>query len=555
MLPLTRLVPFAVCALLVTGCGGPALNPKDPTVSPLRNHVIEVDERGVPVDPLDPRSEHYSDATRYARYQQRLDEVFSHMRDWHRTHVADGKRKILVFVHGGMTSRKEALNTAYARYRDILNAGYYPIFIDWESDIVSSYPEHLFRVRQGRMVDPVWGAITSPLYAFADLGRAVTRAPTVWLDAGVHSYNRDSADFDAWVHHKPEWRWLHNVEESEVVKLTDALLKDYDANPGTAIPVSIGGVGGVSADSDYRSVTGVLLTPAKAFFAPVIDHAGQPGWENMSRRTLVMFDGPTLEEIRGANQPGSRKRKRSTTGPAATAPTAPTTRPDRLTRTLKHDDGAMQVLLDRLRRELEEDAKAPADPDHPYEITLVGHSMGAMVLNEWLRRSDDIDYANVVYMAAACSVRSFRDKALPYLLHHRDAQFYNLSLHPANDIRERNAADLIIRGSLLVWLDDFLAQPQTPIDRTLGRWDNLVEAVWVIPTESEVPGLRRRLHFKAFGVNYSDAYVTMNPQKHGQFSSQPFWDPDFWKPQHTSTPKESKESIKAQAEKLRQQAK
>src|SRR5205807_7605742 len=112
-------------------------------------------------------------------------------------------------------------------------------------------------------------------------------------------------------------------------------------------------------------------------------------------------------------------------------------------------------LMKRLKRE--------DDAGH-YQITLVGHSMGAIVLNELVRRSttEGVHYDNIVYMAAACSVRDFQRSVVPYMQRHTTTNFYNLCLHPVNEVRERHAADLVPRGSLLVWIDDMYSNPYTP---------------------------------------------------------------------------------------------
>jgi hypothetical protein len=98
------------------------------------------------------------------------------------------------------------------------------------------------------------------------------------------------------------------------------------------------------------------------------------------------------------------------------------------------------------------------------------------------------------------------------------------------DLRERQRAyDLPPRGSLLVWLDDFLNDPQTPLDRTLGRWDNLVSTTELIPQ-----GVRGQIAFKAFASSpYGEGPAPLGspeygPQAHGQFRCQAYWNPEFW---------------------------
>ena len=160
--------------------------------------------------------------------------------------------------------------------------------------------------------------------------------------------------------------------------------------------------------------------------------------------------------------------------------------------------------------------------------------MGTIVLNEWLRRdlleSKHVTYSNIVYMAGACSIRDFSRSVVPYLLQHQQTQFYNLMLHPLAELRERHRGyDLPPRGSLLVWLDSFLADPQTPLDRTLGRWDNIIPATEVIPES-----IRGQVTLKAFALApYDDpspptGQSDYGPQEHGQFRGRPYWCKEFW---------------------------
>ena len=113
----------------------------------------------------------------------------------------------------------------------------------------------------------------------------------------------------------------------------------------------------------------------------------------------------------------------------------------------------------------------------------------------------------------------------------QETQFYDLCLHPTAELIETNAADIPPRGSLLVWIDDFLEEPATPLDRTLGRWENLVQVPYVIP-----PKLRGRFSIKAFSLLRHGTSCLEGgdpqPQQHGDFSQAPYWDPLFWQPAH-----------------------
>src|SRR5439155_10604915 len=182
------------------------------------------------------------------------------------------------------------------------------------------------------------------------------------------------------------------------------------------------------------------------------------------------------------------------------------------------------------------------------EVTLVGHSMGTIILNRVVRDSE-INFANIVYMGAACSVEDFSHSVLPFMEQHRDTQFFTLSLHPVAEAGEWYPwlADLPPRGSLLIWIDNFLSNPVTEQERTMGRWRNLFRS-----DSTGEPIIRRlyaeggadlqnRLHFQAFSVGFGDKLRKMkfqwnedplrrdalercdNPLSHGELSEVPYW--------------------------------
>jgi len=148
--------------------------------------------------------------------------------------------------------------------------------------------------------------------------------------------------------------------------------------------------------------------------------------------------------------------------------------------------------------------------------------MGTIVANEIIRTHPELPYANIVYMGAACSVSDFEKTMVPYLQKSTNAQFYNLTLHPIAEAREAQwfLLDIPPRGSLLEWIDNFLASPRTIPERTLGKWENVISTSVLIPKE-----IAGRVHIKAFDVG---AGKTDNPEKHGAFSEQDFWKEEYW---------------------------
>jgi hypothetical protein len=197
----------------------------------------------------------------------------------------------------------------------------------------------------------------------------------------------------------------------------------------------------------------------------------------------------------------------------------------------------------------------------------MGHSMGAIVLNEIIRRyGEDLPISNIVYLAAACSIRDYQDTVWPYLksrqrenqqemflksklvaqwthcasddttcasgnpprdFYQRRPQVFHLMLHPQAEAQDNipkiwSILNPFPRGSLLVWLDGFLMNPATPLDLTLGRFTNLMRTADFTPKT-----LRSQISFTVF-KNGEESYT---PQHHEGFAEDiKLWNPDCWKP-------------------------
>jgi pimeloyl-ACP methyl ester carboxylesterase len=159
------------------------------------------------------------------------------------------------------------------------------------------------------------------------------------------------------------------------------------------------------------------------------------------------------------------------------------------------------------------------DPNHEFRVTLIGHSMGAIVLNELIRTYDQIEYDDIVYMGAAASIRDLIRVVVPYLQRHPSARFYNLMLHPRIEAWELTWHGMVPSGSLLEWVDEMYEPPKTMLDRTLGKWRNLRLAKHLLDLDSQ-----KQMVFKVFGGNAD------KPRMHGEFNDADtcFWNPWFW---------------------------
>ncbi len=377
-------------------------------------------------------------------------------------------------MHGGLNSYSVSLGRVNEDTPRITATNYYPLFINWDSGLINSYLEHLWLVRQGE-VHPVWGPLTSPLYLIADLGRAVTRAPVVW-------YYQVTSDLTTVARYESPHIWTTNRLKAAATNSS----KEDDR-----LKLWIGGDVRSGAGKFWRGTSYVITFPLKLVTAPLIDAMGKSAWDNMSRRTQTMFRTP--EEYTSPDSTNAIHTARKRAGEPA-----------------RGDVARLMQALDELT--------VTNDPGH-YSITLIGHSMGTIVANERiLREHPDMPYTeHIVYMAAACTVCDFAQSVVPCLEHHAtNAHFFNLTLHPIAEAEEAQwfVLDITPRGTLLEWIDNFLSEPRTVPERTLGEWNNIVATTALIPSD-----VASRMRIKAFPVGPKDRVPPNTPRVHGGFNA------------------------------------
>ena len=195
-------------------------------------------------------------------------------------------------------------------------------------------------------------------------------------------------------------------------------------------------------------------------------------------------------------------------------------------------------------------------------FTVVGHSMGTMVINEMLRRQDSVSadvglkiagkdlpargaesfptFDHIVYMAAACTVRDYESSVFPYLRENPGTNMHHLTLHPKAENEEIEAYDFGPRGSLLKWIDEYYTNPATIQDRTAGSFVNLMLSIDGTP-----PDLDEQVFVRMFPagraaieaaradlppVTYDGHDYVDFPQSHADFTHAAFWRKSFWWP-------------------------
>ena len=480
---------IALWLTLLTGCSS---IPQVPT-----EHIVMFSGRGNPVDPTGnigcadkpaPCNGSHFWLTEYPEmkrglYDDYLSKLFAAMkRD---APVVGSKRRLLIFIHGGLNTQVGTIERAADLHKSIKEAGYFPIFVNWQSSLFSSYLDHLLYIRQGQDLG-VLGMPLAPFYLLTDVARSVARAPVVWL-------------FQIW-NDIQSWKMVTGPSETDAGRIAPDVEKEGI--------IDLQWEKGDDRDNTEMTLSAFswfVTAPTKLLTAPFIDAFGKSAWDIMLRRTDLLYhtDGEFSTESnvvkQARNEPGYQH---------------------------VQADGGLSVFMRQLQAEIARNGGTNA-----WDITLVGHSMGTIVLNHMVRDfgtspSGTMPFNQIVYMAAAATVKDYEDSIFPYLAKNHAAHFYHLTLHAIAEIRDRwepiRYVDLPPRGSLLVWVDEFLANPGTLHDRTVGRFTNLTVALHDTPEE-----LRRRIHIKEFKVGAS--VKGTNPQKHGDFTDPfIFWKQECW---------------------------
>jgi len=224
------------------------------------------------------------------------------------------------------------------------------------------------------------------------------------------------------------------------------------------------------------------LYPIRVVTLPFIQGYGTATWDMLKRRDELVFAPPGSLRQRDFQRYGNQ--------------------------------GAGRTLIQALEGRVPEKGKWRRSDGTvvPLEIILVGHSMGALVLDRLLQAAPNLSVNQIIYLAAASSLEDFDRVSLPYLKAHPETRFWSFSLSDKDETREKYALDLIERGSLLVWIDNFFERVNTPLQRRLGRYRNYARyysgTIQILPQD-----LRSRIcMFQHEGI--PDA-----PRQHAEFNN------------------------------------
>jgi hypothetical protein len=433
--------------------------------------------------------------------------------------------EIIIYIHGGLNNIDSAIaKSALLTDTVALNHQYF-IGICWNSNLMPNYGEHLLGIREG-LHQGRKAILTSPAMLIADIGGAVARLP---LNAASFLYQDIyTANPRAFTRRRLAERRYNQIRNSaKTMKLERLIVADAkDERPLSER---------VLADFGRWLVTYPVKLPSTFF----LDVLGVQPWKNMVRRTRTMFERES-EFIPQLDFDDAKDLATYVSRQPDGKPVTASQLLDQLNYTGRK--GAMWHFCNYLVK------GAAATPGFsPPTITLIGHSMGAIVGCEMLQRFHALPIQNVVFEAAACSVSDFKTKAIPYLeeqnlraematrqdnysSHIVKTQFYNLCLHDDAENSEKNPGELDLsqRGSLLTWVDTLYQSPESENDRTFGRWVNAILATDDFPSD-----ILDRVTIKEFGRNrrrslhsnvppyteVADAGARIaEPTKHGQMT-------------------------------------
>jgi pimeloyl-ACP methyl ester carboxylesterase len=549
---------------------------------PLQPHEVSVMQHAVFIDtdgrPLSPSTTHRAHPTPGKIVEKSGDSVIVKPDTIYERYIgnimagirADSLRRrkaprLLLRIHGGLNTLNSSLDATMKMTDAIMldsATNYYPLFINWESGLVSAYGEHLLSLRQGRShsLKSGWAA-AAPLYLAADLGAGVARVPlTVLKQFGLARKNgfRNDQGERLCGHPSDVAMTAASEQTRDTAQKTSQRSSVRGAERSLCAPLEQDGVGPRAARA-VRGATRLHTGEQEIALSRFAYHRSPGEWAIdyglsalfswvPTRWFAMMFNHPFRNSPAASYRASSWKRRPLTVvgwlppkviglividgmGGAAwstmhrrthTMVRSSTEFTETLAQTRQYvpETGALPIFIDSLQRLLR---------DNPgYRLTLVGHSMGAIVATELVRARDSLPIDNIVFMASAASVRESETSIVPYLQRHPQAQFYNLTLHPWSDAREWSKGPVAPYGSLLEWIDAYFGNPETPEDLMFGKYDNAILTASALP-----PDIRGRVHIKAFGYHSGKGCGPNDmPFKHGQFNSEevPFWRFGFWVP-------------------------
>jgi hypothetical protein len=452
--------------------------------------------------------------------------------------------RLLFYFNGGLNSQASVEEQAARQVPCMIADGYYPVFFVWDTEGVDSYVEQVTSVWDGQIDRTAYVRARAPLIVFGNVVSGLGRAPA-----------------DYFIHGRRFWRAL--LREPACSLIVRDLPETCPEEQRVTFVDETGVIGpdrnvAATADADAHQretrkfLYYSLLWPARLVSVPLAHGLGEAAWTNMLRRTRTTIrrsvefnldrhtDWNHDGVIDGSSKCPNYFREEVRDFPKGTGTFA------RFFETMvRYRDGRGLPRSEwRCDNEGEKHRPAPtpqeaakeqdqdkviADALAKAKITLIGHSMGAIVINELLSRFLDLPYSDIVVMASAASLRDTRRVLDRYFedtqAEGKGTHFYSLMLHPLNDTRERQYGGVVPSGSLLMWIDEMYDVPKTPEDKVFGFWPTAKAARRMFGYATQ-----KQMLYRVFSRPHAVPREPSNPVEHGHFNEDDmcFWRPSFW---------------------------
>ena len=477
---------LSVTALFLTSCASGTIPQLDParagqpdslTAAEFRRHVLMFDTRGKLLDPLsDTHVPHQLGPVGYrnldagsgaAQYLQAIiDGIEARKR-------AEGRVRLIFFFHGGLNSRVAALQRAAEHIVRIRKdrPDLYPIFVNWQTSLPGSYKDHLLWIRKGQDTYTT-GLLFAPAVLVGDVVHSITEIPI--------------ADYMA----AKEWHRYADYDRTErrAFVAAECRTDDLDFREGRMAPQS---KSAVTVEAVEMAVMGVLT---KWWSAGLLAAAGSSAWSSMLYTSDRLFYSDRELHHYGHGYDYQ---------PTVTG------------------SGWLSEFLRLLSNSL----------DKNDDIVLVGHSAGTVAINRLIENfGDKLPISTLVYMAPACTIDELMEggRVTRFLRQDpaRQRHLYILALHELAEINEKWYLDATPRGSLLVWLDEFIQPKHSEFaGMMMGRARNLRLHGHLIPCD-----LHPQITITAFNQD-PNADPSVEPQRHSDFGELPYWKKEAWRPE------------------------
>ena len=279
----------------------------------------------------------------------------------------------------GLNAAHAALKRVKQDHAKILGDNYYPIFLNWQTGGINAYADQIYNIRQGERVEQGPVALiaaqraATPIYLVTDVAETVVTAPVTWINQGTRLATQAFDEFEPGnrLYQGETWDRV-TYKNNLIVGVSDdeALDQLFEVRPLRGHrPVQ---AGDHASDRHLRA---------------------RPPWNKYGGEAAARFFRPHLDF--------SEKH----------VPVDCPSDPDCHT-----GQGAFAQFFERLN-------KLAGRPDYgiekgvpprDFELSIVAHSMGTIVANDAVR-DFDMQYDNLVYLAAASSIRHFYNTVLPML--------------------------------------------------------------------------------------------------------------------------------------------